>query len=79
METSEEASGPEDHLDRIQARYPKYRIVPLYTYEHSGMRIDRFLRCQFDSSSDAFGGYLRSLDNGSELLDARLESDKYGH
>lgn len=57
-ETAKIASSLENHRDLISKRYPKYTIVPLYTYEHSGMCIEKARSCQFDSSADAFGAYL---------------------
>ena len=52
--TAQEANNLEHHMDLIQDEYPDLQIVQLWTYEHSGMSIDTFKRCTWDSSADAF-------------------------
>ena len=52
--TANEASNLLHHMELIQEHYPELQVVQLWTYEHSGMSIDTFKRCQWDSSADAF-------------------------
>jgi len=44
--TAKLANNKDHHMELIQEHYPDLTIVPLWTYEHSGMSIDTF---------DAFG------------------------
>ncbi len=62
-ETSREANNLEHHMELIQEYYPKLVVIQLWTYEHGGMSIDKFKRCQFDSSADAFA----ATDNPNAL------------
>ena len=52
--TALEASSQEHHTELIQEYYPNLIVTPYYTYEHGGMIIESFMRCDFDSSVDAF-------------------------
>ena len=52
--TASEANNLLHHMELIQEQYPDLQVVQLWTYEHSGMSIDTFKRCQWDSSADAF-------------------------
>ena len=61
--TASEANSLTHHMELIQEHYPDLQIVQLWTYEHSGMSIDTFKRCQWDSSADAFA----VTDNMDEL------------
>lgn len=61
--TANEANNLEHHMDLIQEEYPDLQIIQLWTYEHSGMSIDTFKRCTWDSSSDAFA----ATDDMNEL------------
>lgn len=58
LDTYKLANSKEHHIELIQKRYPKHKVKPLYTYEHSGLIIEDFKRCRFDSSEDAFAVYL---------------------
>jgi len=61
--TSREANNLEHHMELIQDFYPELEVIQLWTYDHSGMSIDQFKRCQWDSSADAFA----VTDNHTEL------------
>jgi len=62
-DTASQANNLAHHKDLIQDEYPKLKVVQLWTYEHSGISIDTFRRCQWDSSADAFA----VTDNWDEL------------
>ena len=66
--TFKKASSKEHHMELIQKKFPKHTIVPLYTFEHGSIQIEKFKRCQFDSSEDAFAAYLNE-----ESLDKKLD------
>lgn len=65
--TSNIANSLEHHMELIQAEYPELEVVQLWTYEHSGMSIDQFKRCQWDSSADAFAVTDDIADLGERL------------
>ena len=67
--TALEATSQQHHTELIQEHYPDLTIEPYYTYEHGGMLIEPSLRCQFDSSADAFVAY----DDKQELEDRLAE------
>jgi len=53
--TANQANSQEHHIELIEAKLPDDMVVtPYYTYEHGGMMIEPYQRCQFDSSADAF-------------------------
>ena len=72
--TANLANNKEHHIELIQEEYPDLTIVPLWTYEHSGMSIDTFQRCSFDSSADAFGATsdLTELDEVLSTINEEL-------
>lgn len=61
--TAMEANNLEHHIELINKYYPELTTVQLWTYEHSGMRIETFQRCSWDSSADAFA----ATDDHDEL------------
>ena len=63
LDTLPEANNLEHHMELIGEHYTDLTVVQLWTYEHSGMSIDEYQRCSFDSSSDAFA----VTDNPEEL------------
>lgn len=65
--TAEEANSLTHHIQLIQEHYPNLTVVQLWTFEHSGMSIDTFKRCQWDSSADAF-----AVTDNMEELEERL-------
>jgi len=67
MNTSKNVSSTEEHIVAIQNIYPDYIVEPLYTFEHTGMCIERSRSCPFDSSSDAFCAYKKE-----EELEAKI-------
>ena len=70
LETANQARSKEHHMELIEKRLPNgYTIEPLWTYEHGSMRIDRFQRCVWDSSADAFCAY-----KDEAKLEAKLEA-----
>lgn len=68
LNTAKIANSKEHHIELLQELYPNYIIEPLWTYEHSGMIIDRFCRCRWDSSADAFCAY-----KNEEQLEEKLK------
>lgn len=67
--TAAQADNLEHHMELIQEEYPDLQVVQLWTYEHSGMSIDTYRRCRFDSSSDAFGCYSDRTEFEKKLED----------
>lgn len=65
--TAEKANNLTHHIQLIQEHYPNLTVVQLWTFEHSGMSIDTFKRCQWDSSADAFGCYDNRLEFEEKL------------
>jgi len=66
-ETAKEARSLSHHKELVQKHYPKHTIVELYTYEHSGMCIEKFRRCQWDSSLDGMAAF-----KNEKALDSKL-------
>ena len=52
----------------IKEHFPNYQIMELYTYEHTGMCIEKFKRCEWDSSLDGMSVFKKETD-----LDEKLE------
>lgn len=57
LNTLKNANNLTHHKELLQKYYPNYTIIELYTYEHSGMCIERHKRCQFDSSLDGMAAF----------------------
>jgi hypothetical protein len=57
LRTFENANSQEHHVELLEAIYPDYTIIPLWTFEHGGVCLEYSPSCSFDSSSDAFGAY----------------------
>ena len=68
LETAEEARNLEDHMDLIGEEFPDYDIVQLFTYEHSGMRIEESKSCPWDSSADAFAAVKKGIKDPDKKL-----------
>lgn len=66
-ETATRANSLEDHMELIKEHYPSLEIVQLWTYEHSGMHIDTYKHCPWDSSADAF-----AVTNNMNELETKL-------
>lgn len=66
--TSQEARSLEHHKELLQKLYPSYTIIELYTYEHSGMCIEKFRRCRWDSSLDGMAAF-----KNEKALDSYLD------
>ena len=65
--TASEANNLEHHMELIGNEYPDMYVVQLWTYEHSGMSIDTYRRCSWDSSADAFA-VTDDIDELHEIL-----------
>jgi hypothetical protein len=72
--TSKESHSLEHHKELLQELYPTYTITELYTYEHSGMCIEKFRRCHFDSSLDGMAAFKneKDLDKKISLINEEL-------
>jgi len=67
-ETEKIATSLENHKELIKEHFPNYQIMELYTYEHTGMCIEKFKRCEWDSSLDGMSVFKKETD-----LDEKLE------
>ncbi len=55
--TQHTANNLEDHIEKLEELYPDYTVEVLYTYEHSGMALERSPSCKYDSSLDGMVAY----------------------
>lgn len=73
-ETQGEAYSLKHHLELMEAAYPGYKIMVLYTYRHSGTCVEKFQRCQWDSSMNGMAAFKNEadLDKKIEKINERL-------
>jgi len=72
--TAKIANNQEEHIKLLQEIYPTYNIMPLYTYEHGFMKIEKSSSCRWDSSADAFAAFKNEnvLDKNIKKINAIL-------
>jgi hypothetical protein len=57
LETSKIANNHQHHIELLENLYPNHTIIPLWTYEHGEVILEKYPSCSFDSSTDAFAAY----------------------
>lgn len=67
-ETAKDAKNLDHHIKLVQKYFPNYTVIELYTYEHTGMCIEKFRRCRWDSSLDGMAAY-----KNEKQLDKKLD------
>ncbi len=68
-DTQEYAYSVENHIEKLQAIYPDYTIIPLYTYEHGEKCIETYKRCQWDSSLNGMAAFKNREDLDKKLIE----------
>lgn len=76
--TAKKANSPEEHMELLKKIYPKYNIIQLFTFSHSGMCIEKTRRAGYygmDSSADAFAAYKKEEDLDEKIAEINRDLD----
>jgi len=73
LKTANQARNKEHHIELMQELYPSHTIEMLYTYDHSGMALERSPSCQWDSSMDGMVAYKDDEQLNQRILEINEE------